>query len=261
VVREEPAVPEPEPIPPAPVRETVAAKPAPPPPPAPVVLPAPPPARPGTILGTVRVTGAVPARKPIRMDADPKCAARHESPPLADDLVIGRKGGVRWAFVYVKRGLNDRRYEPPTFPVLLEQVGCMYRPHVFGIQAGQPLVVRNGDDLLHNIHFVTFANPEYGLAQATPGREDTIRFRSPEVMVRVKCDVHPWMSAWAGVLDHPFFAVTDEQGGYGIPGLPPGRYVVDVWHERLRGESREIDVSDAGQAEADFLLQWKSDSR
>jgi hypothetical protein len=179
------------------------------------------------------------------MAADPKCAARHETPPAAEDLVVDREGRVRWAFAYVKSGLQGR----------------MYRPHVFGIQVGQPLVVRNGDDLLHNVHLLPVSNPERNFGQPSFGLEETLRFAAAEVMVPIRCDVHPWMSAWAGVLDHPFFAVTDELGGYAITGLPAGRYVVEVRHERAAPERREIDVPEAGQAEADFLLRLNRDSR
>jgi hypothetical protein len=195
------------------------------------------------------------------MAADPKCAARHETPPAAEDLVVDREGRVRWAFAYVKSGLQGRRFAPPRTPVLLEQAGCMYRPHVFGIQVGQPLVVRNGDDLLHNVHLLPVSNPERNFGQPSFGLEETLRFAAAEVMVPIRCDVHPWMSAWAGVLDHPFFAVTDELGGYAITGLPAGRYVVEVRHERAAPERREIDVPEAGQAEADFLLRLNRDSR
>jgi hypothetical protein len=146
-------------------------------------------------------------------------------------------------------------------PVLLEQAGCMYRPHVFGIQVGQPLVVRNGDDLLHNVHLLPVSNPERNFGQPSFGLEETLRFAAAEVMVPIRCDVHPWMSAWAGVLDHPFFAVTDELGGCATTGLPAGRYVVEVRHERAAPERREIDVPEAGQAEADFLLRLNRDSR
>lgn len=261
VVRTEPE-PEPEPPPPPP--------PAPPPAPA-VAPPAPPPPTPpapaapapgtGSVIGTVRLAGQARIPKPVRMDADPKCAARHAVPPLRDDLVVDRESRVRWAFVHVKRGLNERRYPPPGTPVFLEQVGCVYRPHVFGIQAGQTLVIRNGDDLLHNVHALPAYNREFNFGQPEAGMEETVRFAVPEVMVPIRCDVHPWMSAWAGVVDHPFFAVTDELGGYAITGLPPGRLVVETWHERLAPERREVDVPEGGQAAADFLLRMKSDSR
>jgi hypothetical protein len=195
------------------------------------------------------------------MDADPRCAARHETPLMSDEMVVDREGRVRWAFVYVKRGLNDRRFPPPSTPALLDQVGCRYQPHVLGVQVDQPLVVRNSDGFLHNVNVLSLHNRERSFSQVQLGAEETLRFADDEVMIPFRCAVHPWMRAWVGVLDHPFFAVTDELGGYAIPGLPPGRYELAVWHERLAPESREFEVPESGQVLADFLLRLKSDSR
>ncbi len=232
--------------------------PSPPPPPPPAPAPR---AGTGAIVGTVSLDGPPPPRRRIRMDAVPQCAARHASPPPADDLVVDREGRMRWAFVYVKSGPGARRFPPPRAPVFLEQRGCMYVPHVLGVQVDQDLVVRNEDELLHDVRMLPFANRERNFAQPSFGSEDTVRFSAPELMVRIKCDVHPWMSAWVGVLEHPFFAVTDDLGGYAIAGLPAGRYRIGVWHERTAPEDREVDVPEGGQVEAEFHLRLGAESR
>jgi hypothetical protein len=131
----------------------------------------------------------------------------------------------------------------PKEPVVLDQKGCRYEPHVFGIRAGQPLLIKNSDDLLHNVHALPFTNAEFNIGQQ-PGAEDTRQFASREVVVKVKCDIHPWMGAWAAVLDHPFFAVTDEKGRYEIKGLPAGKHTVEVWQEKYKSVSKDVQVQD-----------------
>jgi plastocyanin len=258
---------------PAPVVETappepVAAvpeppKPAPPPPPKPMPppsprLPEPPPvavdrSQLGVIRGSVKIRGKVPPRKPVRMEADPHCAALHAGVVLNDDLVVDPKGGVRWAFVYVKSGLKAAPPPVSQTPVLLDQIGCVFTPHVLGVRVGQPLQVRNSDPRLHNVHALSFNNVELNVC-IVPDTEHAHRFTKREVMVRVKCDMHPWMSAWVGVLDHPYFAVTGEEGAFAIPDLPPGRYAVEVWHEKYVSVSREVDVIIGDEYPLDFLL-------
>jgi plastocyanin len=189
----------------------------------------------------------------MRMDVDPHCAALHAGVVLNDDLVVDPKGGVRWAFVYVKSGLKAAPPPAPQTPVLLDQIGCVFTPHVLGVRVGQPLQIRNSDPRLHNIHALSFDNLEMNVS-IVPDTETVHRFTKREVMVPVKCDIHPWMAAWVGVLDHPYFAVTGEEGAFAIPDLPPGRYVVEVWHEKYVSVSREYDVILGDEDPLDFLL-------
>jgi hypothetical protein len=186
------------------------------------------------------------------MDADPRCATLHPDRMVSEEIVVDNNLGVRWAFVYVKEGA--RPAVAPSSPVVLAQSGCLFHPHVLGVQAGQPLLVRNDDPLLHNIHTMTFANKDYNFGQATKGLEARILFRNPEVMVKVKCDVHPWMTAWVGVLDHPWFAVTDARGSYALPELPAGFYTIEVWHEVYRAVAQLVELNPGDETVLNFRL-------
>ena len=217
------------------------------------------PAKGPSISGTVKIKGDVKKRKKIKMDADPKCAAMHAEPPLMEDIVVDANGNVQWAFVYVKKGAEGKKPTDALAPAMINQTGCHYEPHVLGIVVGQDLTVRNSDDLLHNIHALPFSNKEFNFGQPTKGLEEKKQFTTPEVMVKVKCDVHPWMSAWIGVLDHGFFAVTGPDGKYAIPGgLPDGKYTVEVWHEGYKSVDKEVEVK-GGTATADFELTDKKE--
>ena len=142
----------------------------------------------------------------------------------------GAGNGLQNAFVYVKDGLGNRTFPVPKTPVVLDQQGCKYRPHVVGIQVGQPLEVRNSDSTLHNVHAIPKVNKEFNFGQPTKGMKSSRTFDKAEVMVPFKCDVHGWMNAYAGVVAHPFFAVSKADGSFEIKGLPPGSYTVEVWH-------------------------------
>jgi plastocyanin len=196
-----------------------------------------------SISGQVKVKGDVKKRKKIKMDADPKCSAMHAEPPLMEDIVVDAEGNVQWAFVYVKKGAEGKKPTDALATAVINQTGCHYEPHVLGIVVGQDLIIKNSDDLLHNIHALPFSNKEFNFGQPTKGLEEKKQFTTQEVMVKVKCDVHPWMGAWIGVLDHGFFAVTGADGKYAIPGgLADGKYTVEVWHEGYKSVNAEVDV-------------------
>lgn len=197
------------------------------------------------VTGNVKIKGDIPKRKKIRMDADPKCAALHAEPPMTEEVVADAQGNVQWAFVYVKKGLEGKKFEVPKTPAVLDQKGCQYHPHVLGVMVGQDLLIRNSDDLLHNIHALPFNNREFNFGQPQKGMEEKKQFTTPEVMVKVKCDIHPWMSAWVGVLEHPFHAVTGPDGNFKIEGLPAGKYTIEVWHEKYKVVSQEVEVKAA----------------
>jgi len=212
-----------------------------------------------SISGNVKVKGEVKKRKKIKMDADPKCAAMHAEPPLMENLVVDGEGNVQWAFVYVKKGSEGQKPKDPLAQAVIDQKGCHYEPHVLGVVVGQDLLIRNDDDLLHNIHALPFSNKEFNFGQPTKGLEEKKQFTTQEVMVKVKCDVHPWMSAWIGVLDNGFFGVTGADGKYVIPGgLSDGKYTVEVWHEGYKSVSKEVEVK-GGAAVADFELTDKKE--
>ena len=162
-------------------------------------------------------------------------------------------------FLRITRGLEGREYPVPKEKVVLEQVGCCYTPHVFGIRVGQTLLIRNGDPILHNIHGLPFDNKEWNWAQSFKGQENEVRLLKPEAPFKIKCDVHTWMGSWAGVVDHPFFAVTDDTGRYSIRGLPPGKYTLSLWHEAWttkaeKGDQQDFEVKAGETRTVDFAL-------
>ena len=209
---------------------------APGPPPTPVD-----PATAATVRGKISFAGTAPARQPIRMTSDPNCA-QPGAPATAETVIVGGGGELQNVFVYVKDGLGNLVFPVPTTPVVLDQKGCRYTPHVFGVQLGQPVEVVNSDATLHNVHAVPKANREFNTGQPIQGMKTTHTFTAKEVMVPFKCDVHNWMNAWVGVLDHPFHGVTGASGGFSLQGLPPGTYTVEAWHEKLGTQTQSVTI-------------------
>jgi plastocyanin len=218
----------------------------------------------GDLKGTVTLTGAAPKNEPIRMNADPICVKQTASsgPQTQETFVVSGDGKLANVFVYVKDGLGSYVYDPPAAGAKLDQHGCRYVPHVFGVRVGQQIEIINSDPTLHNIHAMPKANPEFNNGQPIQGMKMNHAFKAKEVMVPFKCDVHGWMNAYVGVLDHPYFAVSKEDGSFEIKGLPPGTYTIEAWHEKLGAttqsvtigakESKEVSFSfDAAKAAAD----------
>ncbi len=205
-----------------------------------------------TISGTVTYTGAVPQLKPISMTADPVCEAKHKEPVLPDILVLGPGKTLANVIVKVTGGLPAGTWKAPSDPVVLDQNGCRYSPHVIGIMAGQTFRIRNSDGLLHNIHVLPKVNAEFNMAMpATVTQADKV-FDKPEPPFRIKCDVHPWMGAYVEVFSHPYFAVTGNDGTFTISKLPPGTYQLEAWHERLGTQTGTVTVAEGGTGKADF---------
>jgi hypothetical protein len=197
----------------------------------------------GAITGKVMLQGTPPRNEPIRMNADPNCVKATEGQPqLQETYMVGAGGGLQNVFVYVKEGLGKFSYDKPAASVTLDQRQCRYHPHVFGIRVGQPLEIVNSDMTLHNIHSMPDENTEFNIGQPQQGMKTSRTFTAPEVMVPIRCDVHGWMNAYAGVLDHPFFAVSGADGSFEIKGLPPGKYTIEAWHERLPAMTQQVAI-------------------
>lgn len=202
----------------------------------------------GTIAGKISFEGTRPAVERIRMAGDPACVTEGGPNPQSDAVLISSAGELQNVFVYVKEGL-DRAYtfDVPSQPVVLDQKGCQYTPRVLGVRVGQPFEVSNSDDTFHNVHALPTVNREFNQSMTTDGTRLRRTFMSPEVMVRVKCDVHGWMAAWVGVLAHPYFAVTGSDGTFTLTNVPAGSYTVEAWHERFGTRTAQVTVA-AGQS-------------
>lgn len=207
-----------------------------------------------TLTGTVTFVGDVPSFPPINMDADPVCAGKHSEPVYPETLVLGDGNTVANIFVQVKDSFAQGDYPAPTAPVVIDQRGCLYHPHVVGVLAGQPLQFWNSDEILHNVHGTPAANREFNLGMPGTLTEKAHTFDTPEEFVPVKCDVHPWMSAYVAVMTHPYFDVTGDDGRFEIK-VPPGTYTVEAWHEKLGTRTAEVTVADGETASVDFQLE------
>jgi plastocyanin len=209
----------------------------------------------GNVSGKVTFEGTPPTPQPIKLSGDPYCQTANAG-LTTETEVVGPGGAVQNVFVYVKDGLGDRTFAAPADPVVLDQKGCHYTPHVLGIQVGQPLQIVNSDATLHNVHGLAKANKEFNQGQPIQGMKMTHTFSTKEVMIPFKCDVHSWMNAWIGVLDHPYYSVTGADGTFSLKGLPPGTYTVEAWHERLGTQTQTVTVG--AKENKDIVFTFKA---
>ena len=215
----------------------------------------------GTVSGVVSFNGTPPAPKKIDTTADPVCGQK--SPNLMTDDTVVKDGKLANVFVYVKEGtveggkkISDYQWATPTTAVQLDQNGCHYKPHILGVQTNQKITITNSDPTQHNIHWTPKNNPEWNQSQPNGAPAIDKSFNRAEILVPVKCNQHPWMKAYIGVMRTPFFAVSSESGAYEIKGLPPGKYTVVAWREGgangTEAPPQEITVTANGSAKADF---------
>ena len=210
----------------------------------------------GELKGIVSLDGMAPKNEAIRMNADPVCQREAKGPQVQETYEVGADGkALANVFVYVKDGLGSFSYDPPTDMAKIDQRECRYHPHVFGMRVGQPLEIMNSDPTLHNIHAIPKVNSEFNNGQPIQGMKMTHTFDKPEVMVPFKCDVHGWMNAYVGVLDHPYFAVTDATGSFDIKNLPPGTYTIEAWHEKLGTMQQKVTIGAKETKDAPFTFK------
>ena len=222
----------------------------------------------GTITGTVAYAGAAPEAKKIDTSADPQCAAKAAN--LMSEEWAVKDGKVANTFVYIKDGtladgkkVGDYTYTATGAPVL-DQDGCHYRPHVFGVMTKQEIEIKNSDQTTHNVHFTPKNNPDWNQSQPNGAPALKHKLNVAEAMVPVKCNQHPWMKAYVGVMKHPFFAVSAENGAFSIKGVPPGTYTVVAWHEGPgpgTEKTMQVTVPAKGSATADFSFGASAEMR
>lgn len=211
------------------------------------------PATAATVNGQVLFEGTPPEMASIDMSQEPTCAEKHATPPRSQEVVVNDNGTLRNVFVRVSQGLEGQTFPTPTEPVLIDQDGCVYQPHVLGLQVGQTLTIRNSDGLLHNINATPSENRGFNISQ--PANMDSERtFGAPETMIPVECDVHGWMRAYIGVVEHPYYAVTDDAGQFTLDNLPPGDYVVEAWHERYGTQTANVTVGPQQTQQIEFTF-------
>lgn len=216
------------------------------------------------ISGKVTLLGAPPESKPIKeIASNPQCAQLHKDPVYEDTVLAGDKGELANVIVFIMEDKpGDLKGPRITTPATLRQKGCMYSPHVLAVEIGQPVVVVNSDPCLHSVHGATGANKPFNFVQINAGQNNLDPFTAAET-VQIHCDVHPWMKAVVRVFDHPFFAVTGENGTFSIDtkGLKDGVYRLQTWHEVYKDSlPPSIEIKD-GKASRQIEFTYKSNAK
>lgn len=190
----------------------------------------------GDLTGTVNYDGKIPKKKTLRMDSDPVCNAAHSEAVYKQSFVVDENGNLANVLIYLKNASADT---VPSESAVIDQKGCMYAPHVIGVQAGQEVKFLNSDTTMHNIHGLPKVNKEFNFGMPKTVKEKSVTFDKPEDVFVIKCDVHPWMKSYVHVFDHPYFAVSGTDGKYAISGVPEGEYEVVAWQEKF-GSKRTL---------------------
>ncbi len=211
----------------------------------------------GAVTGTVSFRGTAAPRTKVDLSADDFCVHHNGEAGLEETSAVRTEGGgLADVFIQLTDGVPDKKYDAPDAPVILDQVGCTYAPHVFGVLKKQDIEIRNSDETLHNIHPTPDKNKEFNLAMPNKGDVRTKDFRKAEDAIPFKCDVHPWMKAFCFVMEHPYFAVTGADGKFSLDtsGLADGEYGVKAWHEVLGEKQGKVTIAD-GKATYDLAFE------
>ncbi len=206
-----------------------------------------------SISGVVSFSGAVPSNPAIDMAEEPECVAKHSGTPT-DPMVSVANGKLANVFIRIVGGLPSGPYPMPNSAAKINQDGCLYSPRVLGVMVGQDLEIGNSDPLLHNIKAIPTENRGFNISQPRAGMTTTRTFKTPEIMVPMECNVHGWMHAFVGVVEHPYFATSSDDGTFTITGLPAGTYQLEAWHETLGTQSGEVTIAEDGTGTIEFTF-------
>lgn len=208
----------------------------------------------GEISGKVYFRGNAPQLRPILMDKDPVCVSEQSGTVLPEDGRVNANGTLPNAFVYIAKGTGNLSATTPANPVTLTQTGCRYEPHVLGIMVGQPLQVVTSDPTTHNIHVTPKEGRSWNVTQQPGSPPITSKFSHAEIMIPVRCNVHPWMEAYIGAVSNPYYAVTGDDGSFEIQGVPAGEYTLDIWTATFGTQERQATVRPGEKVMIDFTF-------
>ena len=209
----------------------------------------------GSLVGNVKYQGKVPKPKPLKMDSDPICGASHDGRVTSESFIVDDDMNLKNVLIWFKNVSYSGETEKT--PAVIDQKGCLYNPHVLGVMKDQQVLIKNSDKTLHNIHSMPNLNTPFNSAQPAGVPDLKKSFTSVEEPFYIKCDVHPWMKSWVLVQDHPFFAVTDENGNYRIDNIPPGTYEVIAWQEKFKIKRtilKTVEIKDTIDTTQDFVF-------
>lgn len=208
----------------------------------------------GDVVGKITLKGTPKPESPLPLD--PGCGALHKGQtPTTTFYVVGPNKELADVFIYVTKGLEGKKFDAPATSAVLDQVGCLYHPYVLGAQTGQTIEVKTSDPVLHNVHPTptVAGNKESNKAQLPKSPALKFTWDNPEVFLRFKCDVHPWMFAYVGLVNNPYFSVSGKDGSFKIAGLPDGNYTIEAYH-RKAGKATQNIVVKGGNVTANFEL-------
>jgi plastocyanin len=200
----------------------------------------------GAVIGVVKFVGNAPASVRIDTSADPRCGVVG----VFSEQYAVHDGHLANVYVYVKSGPAAAMALGSSWnaPVVLDEAGCSFQPHVVAVMVGQRVEFRNDDSVVHAVHATpgTTGNAAVDISLSPRDVPQVRMFRKPEVMMPVRCDKHPWMNAYINISPTPFFAVTGADGKFELKGLPAGEYTLGFVQEKM-GE-RTVTVTVKPQA-------------
>lgn len=205
----------------------------------------------GTIKGHVTLLGKLPGNSIIRMGMDPKCAQMNRGTRVIQETVAAAiDGSLANVFVHLQGTFPQTPVASE--PVVIDQRSCIYQPRVIGARVGQTLQVKNSDELMHNVHGLSARGNSFNVSEPKAGMVQQFKLKDEEVMLRIKCDIHSWMTTYVGVVTNPYFSVSNGGGTFEIPNVPAGSYTILSWHERYGPLKQTVRVRAGATTSVEF---------